>query len=137
MERREVSKLPLTADDLAVEMRVTRFLTIVGAGIVLTPAFVIVLFESLIVVGVVSDDGPRESLFLTALVFGAGLYAGLIALRTSVRTGVVVFPLVAGLAVGGILLWVSATTLRWHSCPAVGAATPGCPGGPYINAPGP
>jgi hypothetical protein len=132
-----VFSLLQTTDDLGVEMRVIRFLKIVGAGILLTPALVIVLFEFLIVVGLVSDDGPSKSLFLATLVFGAGLYAGLIALRTSVRIGVVVFPLVAGLAVGGILLWVSATTLRWHSCPAVGAATAGCPSSGISNAPGP
>ena len=103
-----------------------RYLQIVGAGILLTPAAVVGLFGFLIVVGLVNDDGPSNRLFLAAIVFVAGLYAGFIALRTSVKTGVLVLFLVAGLVIKALFLFVNATTLRWHSCPAVGASDPGC-----------
>jgi hypothetical protein len=77
-------------------------IVLVWMGIVWALAAVFVLFSSLIVVGFLDEDGPSDPLFLAAIVFMAGLYAGFIALRTGVKAGAVVFLLVPALIIGAL-----------------------------------
>jgi hypothetical protein len=106
----------------------SRYLWMVGLGIGCTLAVVVGAFELLISVGVLSHDGPSDSLFLTALV-GVGLgWAVFIALHTrSVWNGIFIAIVVPGLVVGGLFFMVSRGP-HWHSEPATD---------PVSTAPGP
>jgi len=95
----------------------SRYLWMVGLGIGCTLVTVVVCFAILIAVGVLSHDGPSDSLFLSAPIFAGLIYAGLIALHTSsVWNGLVVGILVPGLIVGGLFFIRSSLTADYGPC---------------------
>lgn len=106
-----------------------RYLWIVGLGIVCTIATVGGGFGILIAVGLMSVDGPSDSLFLSALISAGLIYAAFIALYTSsVWNGLVAGILVPGLIVGGLFFMRSSLTTDWGPCgPAAACSVSNAP----------
>jgi len=118
-----------TVDDLRYGPP-SRYVWMIALGIGCTVAVVIGVFGLLIAVGVMSEEGPSDSVFVTALIVAGLLYAGFIAVHTrSLWNGVLVGILVPGVVVVGLVSMRNLLTADYGPCgPAAACSVSNAPG---------